>query len=242
LPRYSIVIPAYNEAARLGATLQRVLAYVANQPWDLEIIVVNDGSRDDTAEITRGYAEKNPNLRLLENPGNRGKGYSIRNGMLNATGDVLIFSDADLSSPIEEVPKLLAAIAAGADVAIGSRWLRSNLQTQRQPLYRQLFGRIFNIALRVILGLSYSDTQCGFKAFTHRAAQSIFTRQRIERWGFDPELLFLARRYGIKVAEIPVEWAHSEGSRISYFRDGMRMFEEILRVRLYAITGAYDAG
>ena len=241
MPRYSIVIPAYNEAARLGATLQRVLAYGANQAWNVEIIVVNDGSRDNTAEIIRGYTEKNPNLRLLENPGNRGKGYSIRHGMLNATGDVLLFSDADLSSPIEEAPKLLAAIEAGADVAIGSRWLQSNLQTQRQPLYRQLFGRIFNIALRLILGLSYSDTQCGFKAFTRRAAQSTFTRQKIERWGFDPELLFLARRFGIKVAEIPVEWGHREGSRISYFRDGLRMFEEILRVRWYAITGAYDS-
>ena len=126
-------------------------------------------------------------------------------------------------------------------MAIGSRWLRSNLQTQRQPLYRQLFGRIFNIALRVILGLSYSDTQCGFKAFTRRAAQSIFAQQKIERWGFDPELLFLAKRFGIKVAEIPVEWGHSEGSRISYFRDGVRMFEEMLKVRWYAITGAYDS-
>jgi glycosyltransferase involved in cell wall biosynthesis len=239
--RYSIVIPAYNEGARLGATLQRVLAYVTNQGWNAEIIVVNDGSRDNTVEIIRGYAENNSNLRLLENPENRGKGYSVRNGMLNATGDVLLFSDADLSSPIEEAPKLLAAIAAGADVAIGSRWLRSNLQTQRQPLYRQLFGRIFNIALRVILGLSYSDTQCGFKAFTRRAAQSIFAQQKIERWGFDPELLFLAKRFGIKVAEIPVEWGHSEGSRISYFRDGVRMFEEMLKVRWYAITGAYDS-
>lgn len=156
--RYSIVIPAYNEASRLDTTLHRVLAYIANQGWNAEIIIVNDGSRDNTAEIVRGYAERNPNLRLLENPGNRGKGYSVRHGILNAMGDVVFFSDADLSSPIEQAPKLLAAINAAADVAIGSRWLQSNLQTQRQPLYRQLFGRIFNIALRVVLGLSYSDT------------------------------------------------------------------------------------
>ncbi len=234
------MIPAYNEAARIGATLEKVLAYVAQRGWDAEVIVVNDGSGDNTVEVVQRYCKQNVALRLLENPGNRGKGYSVRNGMLNARGEVLLFSDADLSSPIEEVPKLLNAISSGTDIAIGSRWLRSELQTGRQPLYRQLFGRVFNLLLRTTLGLKYKDTQCGFKAFTRRAAETIFPRQRIERWGFDPEILFLAKKFGFKVAEIPVEWAHSEGTRISPLRDGARMFEEMLRIRWNALTGKYD--
>jgi dolichyl-phosphate beta-glucosyltransferase len=236
---YSIIIPAYNEAARVGATLEKVLAYVAEQGWDAEVIAVNDGSRDNTAEVIRDYAAKNPRLRLLENPGNRGKGYSVRNGMLHAHGEILLFSDADLSSPIEEAVKLLAAIAHGADIAIGSRWLRSDLQTQRQPFYRQLFGRIFNGILRITLGLSFKDTQCGFKAFTRRAAMTIFPLQKIERWGFDPELLYLARKFRFKVAEVPVSWAHSEGTRISPLRDGTKMFLEMLEIRWNALSGKY---
>ena len=232
------MIPAYNEGRRLGATLEKVLAYVDRQKWPAEIIVVNDGSRDNTAEIAREFAQ-NPILRLVENPGNRGKGYAVRNGMLNATGEVLLFSDADLSSPIEEAPKLFAAIGAGADVAIGSRWLKAELQTERQPGYRQLFGRIFNLLLRAILGLKFKDTQCGFKAFTRRAALEIFPRQKIERWGFDPEILFIAQKHGFKIAEVPVEWAHDPGTRISPLRDGTRMFFEMLKIRWNAWTGKY---
>lgn len=238
-PRYSIVIPAYNESSRVGTTLEKVLAHVSERGWDAEIIAVDDGSRDNTADIIHGYSLDNPRLRLLRNPGNRGKGYSIRNGMLHAQGEIVLFSDADLSSPIEEADKLFAAIAGGADIAIGSRWLRSDLQTQRQPLHRQLFGRIFNLMLRVTLGLSFKDTQCGFKAFTRRAATTIFPLQRIERWGFDPELLFLAKSFGFKVAEVPVEWAHREGTRINPVRDGSRMFLEMLTIRWNAITGKY---
>ena len=239
-PRYSIIIPAYNESARVGATLERVLAYVAEQGWDAEVIAVDDGSRDNTSEIIRSYAQKNPRLRLLQNPGNRGKGYSVRNGMLHALGEILLFSDADLSSPIEEAEKLLAAIADGADVAIGSRWLRSDLQTERQPLYRQLFGRVFNLMLRLTLGLKFKDTQCGFKAFTRRAAGIIFPLQQIERWGFDPELLYLAEKFGLKAVEVPVAWAHCEGTRISPLRDGSRMFGEMLKIRWNALSGKYD--
>jgi dolichyl-phosphate beta-glucosyltransferase len=240
LPRYSIVIPAYNESARVGVTLEKVLAYVAQRGWDAEIIAVDDGSCDNTAEIIRSYAAKNPRLRLLQNPGNRGKGYSVRNGMLHAQGEILLFSDADLSSPIEEADKLFAAIAAGADIAVGSRWLRRELQTQRQPFYRQIFGRTFNLMLRIALGLRFKDTQCGFKAFNDRAAKAIFPLQKIERWGFDPELLYLARKLGFKVAEVPVEWAHREGTRISPLRDGTRMFGEMLKIRWNGLTGKYD--
>jgi dolichyl-phosphate beta-glucosyltransferase len=240
MARYSIIIPAYNEGARLGATLDDVLAHVSKQNWDAEIIVVNDGSRDETPDLVRSKTREHPNLRLLENPGNRGKGYSVRNGMLNASGEILLFSDADLSSPLEEAVKLFAAMESGADIAIGSRWLEPELQTQRQSLLRQLYGRIFNLLLRVFLGLKFKDTQCGFKAFTRQAARTIFPLQRIERWGFDPEVLFLARKSGLKVEEVAVVWAHSGGTRISPLRDGMRMFVEVLQVRWNALAGKYS--
>src|SRR6478672_3268104 len=230
MPRYSIIIPAYNEAARLGSTLERVLSSVSQQAWDAEIVVVNDGSRDQTPDLVRTRSAVHPNLRLIENPGNRGKGYSVRNGMLNATGELLLFSDADLSSPIEEAPKLLAAIQNGADVAIGSRWIRPETQTKRQSLLRQLYGRAFNLALRVLLGLKQKDTQCGFKAFTRSAAQRIFPLQHIERWGFDPEILYLGRHFGFRIDEVPVAWADVGGTRISPLRDGLRMMGEVLRI------------
>ena len=237
---YSIVIPAYNESARICRTIEKVLGFVQKQRWAAEVIVVNDGSTDDTAKIVQQYAASHANLRLVENPGNRGKGYSVRNGMLHATGDVMIFSDADLSSPIEESIQLLAAIEKGADVAIGSRWLRTELQVQPQPIHRRIFGRAFNLALRLMLGLRFKDTQCGFKAFTRRSAQTIFPLQHIERWGFDPEILFLAQRFGFRVDEVPVQWAHREGTHISPLRDGIRMLGEMLRVRWYSLTGKYD--
>lgn len=240
-PTYSIVIPAYNESARLGATLEKVLTFVHAQGWSAEVIVVNDGSRDTTAEIVRAFTAKDPIVRLVENPGNRGKGYSVRNGMLHAKGKIVLFSDADLSSPIEEATKLFSALAAGADIAIGSRWLRAETQTQRQPLHRQIFGRIFNLLLRITLGLKFKDTQCGFKAFKQAAVHAIFPHQKIERWGFDPEVLFLARTAGFKVSEVPVLWGHSGGTRIHPIIDGSKMFIEMLRIRWYSVTGKYDA-
>jgi glycosyltransferase involved in cell wall biosynthesis len=236
---YSIIIPAYNESQRLGATLDRVLAHLEACGWKAEVLVVDDGSSDSTAELVQGYSATHPQVRLLQNPGNRGKGYSVRNGMRQAAGELLLFTDADLSAPITEAGKLFARIAAGADVAIGSRWLDPALQTARQPLYRQLFGRIFNLLLRLILGLRFKDTQCGFKAFSRRAAQLIFARQRIERWGFDPELLFLAGQLGLKVEEVPVEWADDPRTKIRPLRDGLRIFSEMLRIRWYSLTGKY---
>jgi len=239
---YSIIIPAYNESQRISASLERILAYIGEQQWGAEVIVVNDGSRDNTAEIVREFSKTHPMVRLIENPGNRGKGYTVRNGMMQAHGDILLFTDADLSSPIEESRKLFAAIDRGADVTFGSRWLQAELQTERQPLYRQVFGRIFNLLLRIILGLKYKDTQCGFKAFTRKAAHQIFARQMIDRWGFDPEILFLAEKFGFKVAEVPVEWAHDNRSKINPVTDGAKMFMEMLRVRWADMTGKYDRG
>lgn len=237
---YSFILPAYNESERLTGSLPKVLEYVRQQRLEAEVIVVNDGSTDDTAAIVRQFTASNPNIRLLENPGNRGKGYSVRHGMLHARGDVLLFTDADLSSPIYEAKKLFAAIANGADVAIGSRWLQSNLQTERQPWYRQLYGRMFNLGLRIMLGLRYRDTQCGFKAFTRQAAQVVFSRQRIERWGFDPELLFLANKFHLRTVEVPVEWAHDHRSKINPLRDGIKMAIEVLKVRVNDMKGLYE--
>ena len=239
---YSIVLPAYNESERIAATLEKIFTYAERNGWKCEVIVVNDGSNDDTAQIVRQSAAARPNLSLLENPGNRGKGYSVRNGMLHAHGDILLFSDADLSSPIAEAEKLLAAIKSGADVAIGSRWLKTELQIQRQPLYRQVFGRIFNLLLRMVLGLKFKDTQCGFKAFTRDTARHLFPLQRIERWAFDPELLYLAKRFRLSVQEVPVEWSHREGTRIHPLRDGIHMFWEVLKIRGNALSGKYAAG
>ncbi|MBV9086685.1 MAG: glycosyltransferase family 2 protein [Acidobacteriaceae bacterium] len=236
---YSIVIPAFNEGERIGESLERILDFIAQEHWTAEVLVVNDGSRDNTADIVRGFARQNPAVRLLENPGNRGKGYSVRHGMSESQGDIVLFTDADLSSPIAESRKLMQAIQAGADIAIGSRWLQKELQTERQPLHRQMFGRMFNLLLRLFLGLTYKDTQCGFKAFTRRAVLTIFPRQRIERWGFDPEILFLANKSGLVTREVPVQWAHDHRSKINPLRDGLKMFVEILRIRWNDLSGKY---
>lgn len=235
---YSFVVPAYNESERLAVSLPKIFDYIRQRQLQSEVIVVNDGSTDDTAEVVRRFMQLNPDLRLVENPGNRGKGYSVRNGMLHAQGDVVMFTDADLSSPIYEAEKLFAALQS-ADVAIGSRWLQAELQTERQPWYRQLYGRLFNLALRITLGLKFRDTQCGFKAFTREAAQTIFSRQRIERWGFDPELLFLANKFKLRTAEVAVEWAHDYRSKISPLRDGLKMGVEMLAVRWNDLKGLY---
>jgi dolichyl-phosphate beta-glucosyltransferase len=239
-PKYSIVIPAFNESARVPATLEAVIACVRANAWDAEIIVVNDGSTDSTAKLVRDIAQTAPELRMIENPGNRGKGYSVRNGILHALGDVVMFTDADLSAPIDEAERLFAAIAAGADMAIGSRWLQSSRQTHRQPLYRQFFGRCFNAVCRMVMRLPFADTQCGFKAFTRAAAQTVFQLQTIERWGFDPEILFIALKRGFIVKEVSVSWAHDERSRISYLKDGLQMLKELAIVRWNALTGHYN--
>jgi len=264
-PKYSIVIPAYNESGRLPLTLSSVVSCIRTRGWDAEIIVVNDGSTDGTADVVHQFADSAPEvwstenrlivgraiqslpddrrpveLRLLENPGNRGKGYSVRAGMLAARGDVVLFTDADLSAPIEEAERLFAAIQEGADIAIGSRWLESGRQTQRQPLYRQFFGRCFNAVTRAVMRLPFADTQCGLKAFTREAAQTVFQLQTIDRWGFDPEILFIALKRGYWIIEVPVSWAHDERTRMSYLRDGIRMLQEIAQVRWNAFRGLYN--
>ncbi len=239
-PKYSIVIPAYNESARIPATLESVVAAIRANQWLAEVIVVNDGSTDSTARLVQDFALRAPEVRLLENPGNRGKGYSVRAGILDAQGDIVMFTDADLSAPMDEAGRLFGAIADGADIAIGSRWLESGRQTHRQPLYRQIFGRCFNAVCRMVMQLPFADTQCGFKAFTRTAAQTVFQLQTIERWGFDPEILFIAIKRGFRVVEVPVSWAHDERTRMSYLRDGLQMLKELAIVRWNALTGRYS--
>jgi glycosyltransferase involved in cell wall biosynthesis len=240
-PYLSIVIPAYNESARIESALERVLSCVAEQGWDAEVLVIDDGSKDDTAAIVQRWMQQHPRLHLVENPGNRGKGYSVRNGLLQAAGEVVMFTDADLSTPMEEAERLLAAINDGADVAIGSRWMDKTRQTIHQPLYRQFFGRCFNWITRSVMGLPFKDTQCGFKAFRRSAAQTIFRLQTIERWGFDPEILFIAQKLKYVIREVPVTWGHDERSRISYLKDGLKMLEEMAVIRANSLAGRYDA-
>lgn len=236
---YSIVIPAYNEQARIGATLTEVVRAVTTHSWNAEVLVVDDGSTDDTVKIVETFAARHPWVRLLRNEANCGKGYSVRNGMLHASGDIALFTDADLSSPIEEATRLFRSIREGADVAIGSRWLAQSRQTIRQPLYRRFFGRCFNFVTRMIMRLPFADTQCGFKAFTRSAAQTVFQLQQIERWGFDPEILFIALKRGYIIREVPVSWAHDQRTRISYLRDGLQMLSELLLIRWNSLTGVY---
>ena len=238
-PYYSIVIPAFNESARIPATLEQVVSCIRRHRWDAEVIVVNDGSTDSTRQVVLDFARTAPEVRILDNPGNRGKGYSVRSGLLQALGEVVMFTDADLSSPMDEAERLFTAISEGADIAIGSRWLEKGRQTHRQPLYRQFFGRCFNAVTRGVMGLHFADTQCGFKAFTRHAAQTVFQLQTIERWGFDPEILFIALKQGFKVVEVPVSWGHDARSRMSYLKDGMKMLEEIAIIRWNALRGKY---
>ena len=241
MPTLSIVIPAYNEETRLPVTLARVLDYVHRSPWTpAEVLVVDDGSEDATAAVAEQFARENPMVRLLKNPGNRGKGYSVRHGMLKAKGDWVLFTDADLSAPIEELDKLMAAaLDRGAGVVIGSRALDRSLIQVRQSAVRETAGRIFNLFMRALTGLPFWDTQCGFKLFEGRAAREVFSRVRLERFGFDVEALFIARLLGCRTVEIPVRWSHSTGTKVSLFRDSVSMFLDLLRVRWHHLLGRY---
>jgi len=241
LPRsISIIIPAYNEQDRLPETIRRIEHYFGGANWDShEILVVDDGSTDDTAGAAGQFAKNNPNIRLLRNPGNRGKGFSVRHGMLEARGDWRLFSDADLSAPIEELEKLRCAVATGKfEIAIGSRAVDRSLIGVHQPGMRESMGRIFNLVMRASTGLDIADTQCGFKLFRGDVAQDVFSRQKLERFGFDAEVLYIAHRRGHNIAEVPVRWNHVEGSKVSMFT-GLHAFAELLEIRVNGMLGKY---
>jgi dolichyl-phosphate beta-glucosyltransferase len=231
----SIIIPAYNEEKRLPGTLDTVRRYLAAGGWDFsEILVVDDGSRDATARVA---AEAG--ARVLRNPGNCGKGYTVRHGMLEAKGDWVLFTDADLSAPIDELEKLWAAVEReNAPAAIGSRALDRSLIGIHQPFFREAMGRFFNLVMRAVTGLPFRDTQCGFKLFEARAAREIFSRQRLERFGFDVEVLFIARRLGYRTLEVPVRWNDSAGTKVGLWQ-GMSAFLDPLKVRWNALNGKY---
>ena len=228
----SVVIPAYNEERRLGPTLEQVADYLSNQPWPTELIVVDDGSSDGTVALAQEFLERSPVPgRLLVNEQNRGKGYSVRRGMMESTGRLALFSDADLSTPIQHTADLRAAIEAGADIAVGSRALRESDLAVPQPFLRQTAGRMFSVVQRSILGSGIRDTQCGFKMFTREAVQSVFPHQRLERWAFDAELIFIALRLGFSVVEVPVRWVNSPDTKVNACADGMQMVRDLVRIR-----------
>jgi dolichyl-phosphate beta-glucosyltransferase len=239
-PSLSIVIPAYNEEKRLGATLERVDSYLRGGSWSsTEILLVDDGSSDGTVAVAESFSGKIANLRILRNPGNRGKGYTVRHGMLEARGEWTLFSDADLSSPIEELEKLWsAAEKAQAKVAIGSRALDRSLVGVHQSALRESAGRLFNLGVRAISGLPFKDTQCGFKLFETAAARQIFARQQLERFGFDVEVLFIAQMLGYRAIEVPVLWNDVAGTKVSTL-SGLAAFLDPLRVRVYGWQGKY---
>jgi glycosyltransferase involved in cell wall biosynthesis len=243
-PQLSIIVPAYNEEARLGRTLFRIHEYFTSDPRlanALEIIVVDDGSTDGTARIAQEWTRTAPEraLRLLSNDGNRGKGYSVRRGMLEALGRVALFTDADLSAPIEESEKLFAALAAGQDIAIGSRAIDRSLISAHQSVFRETAGIIFNGFVRLFTGLRLHDTQCGFKAFARERCRIIFEQQRIEGFGFDPEVLFLAERHGLRTAEVPVRWSHDPATKVHVVRDSLLMFADLIYIRWNLLLGRY---
>ncbi len=240
-PFLTVVIPAYNESARIVPTLEAVRDYLDAKPWTFEVLVVDDGSGDDTAAVVEAFASGAAGFRLLKNPGNRGKGYAVRHGMLEGRGRYLLFSDADLSTPIEECGKILRALRGGAGVAVASRRLGASDLAVKQPWYRELMGRTFNLVVQLFAVRGITDTQCGFKGFTRAAARAVFEPALLERFGFDVEVLFLARRLGFPIAEVPVRWIDSPDSRIDPLRDPLRMFLEVLQVRRNAWEGKYRA-
>jgi glycosyltransferase involved in cell wall biosynthesis len=244
----SIVIPAYNEEKRIGPTLDEILRFLKTQTYAAEVIVVDDGSSDETAkrvsEKVSQYQDTGNDLRILINTPNRGKGYSVKRGVTEANGEILLFTDADLSSPITEAPKLLDPLVENlADVAFGSRALRRELIGVHQPRMRELGGTVFNFCMRTITGLKFKDTQCGFKAFRREAAVPVFALQRVERFGFDPEVLYIAKKHGNRLLEVPVVWNHCEGgelqNKLNYVLDSFDMFADLVRIRVNDFVGRY---
>lgn len=240
LAKLSVVIPAYNEETRLSPTLDRIFAYLDALPeHSAEVIVVDDGSRDSTAQLVETRAQSEPRLKLVRNPGNRGKGFSMRHGMSVAEGEWCLMTDADLSAPIEEVQKLVdAAFQTKAKVAIGSRALDRSLIGVHQSPMREFSGIVFNRIMRLVTGLPFADTQCGFKLYHRDAVRLIFPRQRLDGFGFDVEDLFIARKLGISTIEVPVKWNNVEGTKVSLVQ-ALKAFSDLLVIRWHSLAGHY---
>jgi dolichyl-phosphate beta-glucosyltransferase len=227
----SIVIPAYNEETRIGATVSRMLSYFDTQGFRYEILVVDDGSADRTREVVAATAAEHENVRILSYEDNRGKGHAVRYGMMQARGDYVLFSDADLATPIEEIEPLFAALREGFDITIGSRDMPGSKLVRRQSLIREMGGKLFNRCVQMLAVPGIRDTQCGFKLFTRAAARNVFRHCQIDNFSFDVEVLYLGRQLGYAIREVPVRWQHMEGSKVRFFRDAWRMFKTLWRIR-----------
>jgi dolichyl-phosphate beta-glucosyltransferase len=239
-PEISVVIPAYNEERRLEPTLRETVDYFRARRRTVEVIVVDDGSRDRTAALTLQLAERTPELRLIRLAANRGKGHAVRTGIVNSTGALVLFADADGATPIGEFERLEAALGTGADVAIGSRALYADGVQVTTRSYRRLIGRTFHLLVRALTVRGFKDTQCGFKLLRAPAAHNLFSRMRMDGFSFDVELLLMAVRHGYRVAEVPVNWNHQPGSRVNLALDSLRMARDLFRIRALALQGVYD--
>ena len=234
----SVVIPAYNEEGRIGKSLQKISEYLDQAGYRYELVLVDDGSSDETVKLVKDLAIKN--LSILKNGDNRGKGYSIRRGILHCKGNMILMSDADLSTPIEELEKLLEPILdEDYQVAIGSRALPESDVQLHQPWYREGMGKVFNLFVKALVIGGIKDTQCGFKCFSGKAAKTIFSRQRIDGFSFDAEALFIAERLGYRIKEIPVVWINSPESRVNVLRDPLKMFTDLWKIKWWDLTGRY---
>ena len=240
LPDLSIIIPAYNEEDRLAPTLRQAVEYFRVRQRSAEIIVVDDGSRDRTSEIANHFVEEVDEVRLIRLAANRGKGYAVRSGVVNARGQLVLFADADGATPIEEVERLEAALEHGADVAIGSRALQSEGVRVTAKLYRRLIGRAFHQLVSWLTVRGIADTQCGFKLFRAHVAHDLFSRMRMNGFSFDVEVLMMAQRQGYRIAEVPVNWVHQPGSRVNLLADSLRMAGDLFVIRGHALRGDYD--
>ncbi len=239
----SIVIPAFNEESRLGDSVREILGYIKREKLDAELIIVDDGSRDKTCEVAKNSCAEFPEIETetIRYEENRGKGYAVKIGLQASSGSIALFSDADLSTPIDELPKLVEPIQNGEnDVTFGSRALDRSLIGTHQPWRREQGGKVFNLIVKTLTGLPFWDTQCGYKAFNMQKFRPLLDVMKIDRFGFDVEFLYVANYHGLELREIPVRWNHFEGTKVSFFRDSRRMFDEVRQIRRNAKKGVYD--